>query len=303
LNDAVTEGLRAAVPAVARDAAARPSKRLRARLALGAWALGDNTRSERAVAAAVIVELLHLASLFHDDVIDDADTRRGVAALQCTIGKESAIVTGLTIVATAYDMARRLGEQAAWRMSSCAAMLAEGEILDCDRAFDVDFGFEDYLAVARKKTGALFALACWLGAHAANLSELACASMYRFGETLGIAYQVADDCADFRADKTAGKPCGADWAAGVYGAPIVLALARDTPQAHDLRRFLRRYSVAPDELPVVGELVVEAGGFTDAAGKVDELIALAATKLGAELGARDRSGLLAGVSIDIGALL
>lgn len=303
LIDAVVERILAAVPDAARDSARRPAKRLRARLTLGAWALGDGADTASAIDAAAIVELLHLASLLHDDVIDDSDTRRGFPALQHVIGKEAAVVTGISIVTAAYDVAWQLGEPAAWRVSSCAATLAEGEILDCDRAFDAEFGFENYLVVARKKTGALFALACWLGGYAANLDDKDCAKLYRFGESLGIAYQVADDCADFRADKAAGKPCGIDWAAGVYGAPILLALARETPPAHELRRFLHRYSFVPDELSLVGELVVQAGGFTEAAAKVDELVARAAAELGTELGSRDRSGVLAGVSTDIGALL
>jgi geranylgeranyl pyrophosphate synthase len=284
------DGLPPAMTAAATAVITASAKRLRARLVRGCHALADptGTVTEEVVAAGAIVEMLHLASLLHDDVVDEAVIRRGVPAVQQVSGREAAIVVGLAVFTRALDLAVALGEDAAWQVSSIAAALAEGQILDCDRAFDLDLNIDDYLRLARKKTGVLFGLSCWLGAAADGLPREDRDRVFQFGETLGVAYQIADDCVDFVADtEVSGKRFGADWAAGVYGAPTILALGSGGDAAGKLRSLLARSSVRPEEFPRARQLVVDAGGFTDGAQLIDSLVAAAANTLGTELSRRD----------------
>src|SRR5262249_13334414 len=159
LGDGLPEPLRSPVTELAR----RPAKRLRSTL-LGACARLGTPDPERVVRLGALVELLHLASLLHDDVIDRAATRRGGPAAHTVVGPERAVLAGLACFALAGMEAASIGEGLDQLVSGTVAGLAYGEMLDVERAFDTALSLPDYLELTERKTGDLFRLSCLLGA-------------------------------------------------------------------------------------------------------------------------------------------
>ncbi|MEV5962931.1 polyprenyl synthetase family protein [Kribbella sp. NPDC051952] len=219
--------------------------------------------SYAAVRAASVVELLHLASLLHDDVIDQAEVRRHLPAAHVTLGTEVALLTGLAVFGLAAQEAAELGAGANRTFATTAAHLARGEMLDVQRAFDVDFSLADYDELVRQKTGRLFWLACVLGGQAAGRSAADLAVLGQFGMDLGAAFQILDDTLDLDLDRT-DKPAGTDHLLGLFGAPTLAALRRD--RSGRLAELLLDVSFSAADLPAVRSMVEELGGLTEARG-------------------------------------
>jgi heptaprenyl diphosphate synthase len=248
----------------------RPGKRLRSQLVAYCASLGDPS-PQKVVRAGAVVELLQVASLLHDDVVDQAQTRRHAPSAHVSHGVESALLGGVACFALAGLEAAELGEVVNRVSSRAVADLSRGEMLDVERAFDVELSAEDYLAVVEGKTAPLFRLSCELGSCEVEVRRAVAA----FGADLGVAFQVLDDCLDIEAAGT-GKPAGRDMALGLFGAPVLCAL-----QAADDRE-LASLLLAPDfdgsDMRQVGELVVRHGGIAAAR-------ALAAERIDRALGA------------------
>jgi geranylgeranyl pyrophosphate synthase len=182
----------------------------------------------------VVVELLHQASLYHDDVLDGAPVRRGRASVNATWGNRVAILAGDALLARAFSLASVLRRDELLRFSETVAELCAGQIAETQTQFDHRRGVPDYDAAVRKKTGALFASSCWLGASAADASPAVARALERFGEELGVAHQLIDDLLDLYGDPArTGKPSGADLSAGVLTLPVLLAIT-DDPAAAEL---------------------------------------------------------------------
>ncbi|WP_433334701.1 polyprenyl synthetase family protein [Spirillospora sp. CA-294931] len=233
-----------------------PGKCLRS-LLLGAAARCGVHDTERTVRLGAVVELLHLASLVHDDVIDDAGTRRGGPAVHVVAGRELAVLAGLACLALAGTEAAELGPDVDRAVSRTAAELALGEMLDVQRAFDAALPLEDYRLVVERKTGALFGLCCALGAASGGLSGERVRALAGFGRDLGVAFQILDDCLDL-APVAGGKPVGTDHLLGLFGAPTLFALRSDPSGA--LAALLLAPSFSAADLPEVRRLVNAAGG-------------------------------------------
>ena len=227
------------------------------------------------VRAGAVVELLQVASLLHDDVVDQAQTRRHAPSAHVSHGVESALLGGVACFALAGLEAAELGEVANRVTSRAVADLSRGEMLDVERAFDVELSAEDYLAVVEGKTAPLFRLSCELGAVLGGCEAEVRRAVAVFGTELGVAFQVLDDCLDIEAAGT-GKPAGLDMALGLFGAPVLCAL-----QAADDRE-LASLLLSPDfdgsDMRQVGELVERHGGVAAAR-------ALAAERIDRALGA------------------
>lgn len=240
----------------------RPGKRLRSSLLAACAAFGDPD-PDRLVRLGAVVELLHMASLLHDDVIDRAATRRGAPAAHTLIGAESASLAGLACFALAGTEAAVLGEGVSRVVADTAAALAAGEMLDVERAFDVELSLADYLELVQRKTGDLFRLTCLLGAAEAGVPGERAAHLARAGAAHGAAFQILDDCLDFDPSAgAAGKPTGNDHLLGLFGAPIVFALPQD--ETGDLARLLLRPELDDADLARVRALVIDLGGLAAA---------------------------------------
>jgi geranylgeranyl pyrophosphate synthase len=204
---------------------------------------------ERAVAGGAAVELVHRATLVHDDLLDAADLRRGRPTAWAAYGPEAARAAGDYLFARAFAELAAAGEPEAVRVLSAAALaLARGEALQRRQAFRPDTSVDDYLARCSLKTGKLFEAACLLGGVHVGLGA--------FGLSLGIAFQIADDILDCTGDSDAtGKAGGVDLRDGTPTLPLIIAAKRD--------RFVWR-ALAGEAIPGALERVAATGALDEA---------------------------------------
>ena len=185
----------------------------------------------------VAVELVHQGSLYHDDVIDDAETRRTVQSVNARWGNLEAILAGDYLLARASEIAADLGTEVAGLLAATIAALCEGQVREVRHAFDVDRSEEAYLASISGKTASLLATAARIGAIVADHSRDVVDAVTDFGHNYGMAFQVVDDLLDVTAtDEELGKPSGNDLVEGTYTLPVIRALAG--PAGDDLRSLL-----------------------------------------------------------------
>jgi geranylgeranyl pyrophosphate synthase len=207
-------------------------KRLRPALTIAlASLLGDAALSRAAesdlVAAAAAVELLHTATLVHDDLIDGARWRRGRPTLSAVHGDAAAVIGGDALIGTAFAVATSVDDHAGALVAQTLLELCRGEALQEMRRFDPTAGTNDVMEVTRLKSGSLIRTACRLGAHVVTSDAAVVEAVAEFGLEFGIVLQVVDDLIDvISTPALAGKPVGADFASGVMTLPAVLALRR-----------------------------------------------------------------------------
>lgn len=214
-------------------------KLLRPRILLTmAGAGGPGPLPAGAIDAAVAVELLHLASLAHDDVVDEADTRRHRPAVQATFGATAALLAGGWLFSRGLELASNLGPELSAAYARAAADTCEGQILEAEDDGDASRTEDRYFAAISGKTAALFAWASRTGAVLAELPPPVVGQAARFGTEFGVAYQIVDDLLDIMssADQL-GKPVFSDVRSGVYTLPVIRALA-DPALATQLGRCL-----------------------------------------------------------------
>ena len=213
-------------------------KRFRPLLTLLAGELGSGV-NDQVVAAAAGVELTHLASLYHDDVMDEADVRRGTPSANAAYGNSTAILVGDLLFGTASDIVADLGPEAVKIQAQTFVRLCSGQIRDdrpCPPEADpVDY----YLGVLADKTGVLIATAARYGAMFGGCPPEVVETMREYGERLGMAFQLADDLIDIASDADeTGKTPGTDLREGKRTLPVLYVLADDAPQDARLRELL-----------------------------------------------------------------
>lgn len=207
-----------------------PGKMLRPALVILSAAWGEGRR-EGVLRGAAAVELLHMASLVHDDVLDDAPVRRGVETLHRTMGVKKAVLAGDYLLAQALRLAADFSEP------SLVKTLAEGVERMCRGEMDQDFrqgtlriSREEYLARIRGKTAELFGLACLAGGTLGGCASPRGEELFRLGLLYGTAFQIEDDVSDYRGGAP-GKPGGRDLRAGIPTLPLIEALEAGDPAA------------------------------------------------------------------------
>lgn len=180
------------------------------------------------VTAAVIVEMVHLATLVHDDIMDEAEIRRSRPTVAQRWGNEQAVLLGDCLFAHALKLAAGFPTTDVCRaVASATKNVCSGEILQTQRRCQTDLSQRDYLQMLALKTGELFALSCELGAFLSGVRGEAREALREYGMALGTAYQLYDDCLDlFGSERTAGKSLGTDLAKGKLTLPVILALSR-----------------------------------------------------------------------------
>jgi octaprenyl-diphosphate synthase len=200
-------------------------KRLRPALALLAGGATGRVGDEH-IKLGVIVELIHVATLVHDDVLDEADIRHGLETSNLRWGNEISVLLGDCIFAHALSLAASYPSTIVCRrVSESANTVCAGEILQTQRRFDIDLSVDKYLEIIDMKTGALFAVSCELGAELNGAPAGVVKSLSEFGSNLGIAYQIYDDCVDiFGQERQAGKSLGTDMKKGKLTLPWLLLL-------------------------------------------------------------------------------
>jgi heptaprenyl diphosphate synthase len=222
-------------------------KRVRPLFAIAsATSSGDTAVSDDVVLGGVAVELVHLGSLYHDDVIDEAPTRRTVESVNARWGNLTAILAGDFLLARASEIAASLGTEVAGLLAATIGRLCEGEVAELRAAYDVDRTEDSYLAAVEGKTASLFATACRIGAIVGGRSRDEVDALTTFGRSYGMAFQIVDDVLDVTATEAElGKPAGHDLVEGVYTLPVLRALAT----GDGLRERLGR-PIEDDELTV-----------------------------------------------------
>ncbi|MBS2964396.1 polyprenyl synthetase family protein [Actinocrinis puniceicyclus] len=260
--DRVEESLRGAFDgasamfADAMRAVAVPGKRLRPLLTLacGYARSGGGPVGERVIKAAAAVELLHLGSLVHDDVMDEAAVRHGVPSVNESWGNLTAVLVGDVLISESLDMAADLGTQQAKLLTGTLRTLCDGQARETASQYRIDRDEQAYLSSIAGKTARLIAASCRLGAIETGLSRQAADALESFGHHLGMAFQIVDDVLDLTAtSEQLGKPAGNDIAQGVYALPVIHAI-RHTPSLVD---YLGR---VPTERELDGALQLVRGG-------------------------------------------
>jgi len=232
-------------------------KQLRpALVAMAANSIGKTTDAH--ISAAVIVEMAHLATLAHDDVLDEAEIRRGQPTLAANWGNEMAVLFGDCLFTQALKLAASFPTPEVCRVVATAANnVCAGEILQTQQRRQFQASRRDYFRVIEMKTAELFMLSCDLAALLSNATPEWRAALRQFGAAFGAAYQVYDDCVDvFGLEETAGKSLGTDLAKGKLTWPVLVAWERanvtDKAQLEDWVKEWR-----PENLSPVKELLVK----------------------------------------------
>ena len=221
-------------------------KRLRPALTVAVGELGGGPASDDVVMGAVSVELVHLGSLYHDDVMDEARTRRNVESVNSRWGNLVAILAGDFLLARASEIAASLGTEVAGLLATTIGRLCEGQVMELARTFDVARSEDEYLTSIAGKTAALMATACRIGGITAGVDRPGIEALTRYGERVGMVFQIVDDILDVVAtEEELGKPAGNDLLEGVYTLPVIKALAKEG--ADELRKLLAR-PLEPSEL-------------------------------------------------------
>ncbi|HQF96573.1 MAG TPA: polyprenyl synthetase family protein [Microthrixaceae bacterium] len=232
-------------------------------IAAAATAAGsDGVATADIIKAAVSVELVHLGSLYHDDVMDDAITRRTVESVNAKWGNLKAILAGDFLLARASEIASSLGVEVAGLLASTIARLCEGQVLELRFTYDTARTEDAYLRSIDGKTAALLATASRIGGIVAELPPEQIEALTTFGHAYGMAFQVVDDVLDLVATEAElGKPAGHDMEEGVYTLPVLRALASDA--GDELRPLLTDHMTADDRARAV-EIVAGGGWITGA---------------------------------------
>jgi heptaprenyl diphosphate synthase len=239
-------------------------KRFRPMLGVLAAHFGDPDDA-RVVEGAVSVELTHMATLYHDDVIDEARSRRGIPSANTRWDNTVAILTGDFLFARAAAVASGLGQGITRLLADTIARVCEGQIREADIAGRLDVDEDGYMDVIRRKTASLISTSCRVGGILSGAPPGVAEALGRFGEALGMAFQLSDDIMDLTADRqTLGKEPGADLREGVYTLPVIFAL-QDGVRSTELRSLLELGPPDDARLPRVVELVLSDGGNLDRA--------------------------------------
>ncbi|MFM7616639.1 MAG: polyprenyl synthetase family protein [Actinomycetes bacterium] len=202
------------------------------------------------------VELVHLGSLYHDDVIDEAETRRGVESVNARWSNIVAILAGDFLLARASELAASLGADVAALLASTIGELCRGQVLELQNLFNPEHEREAYLSAIAGKTASLFATSSRIGGMVSGVDESTLSALTAFGDHLGMCFQIVDDILDLTADTdTLGKPAGNDLMEGVYTLPVIAALERSA----ELRARLGG-EIAPEEVDGIRAMVRAAGG-------------------------------------------
>jgi heptaprenyl diphosphate synthase len=200
-------------------------KRLRPVLALATATSGTRPATGEDLLGAVAVELVHLASLYHDDVMDEATVRRNVESVNARFGNLVAIVAGDFLLARSAEIAAGLGTEIAALLASTLGELCQGQVAEVHAAFKVDRSERSYSSAIAGKTAALMATSCRIGALTGGRPRPEVDAFTEFGRHFGMVFQIRDDILDIvGTDAELGKPAGQDVAEGIYTLPVLLAL-------------------------------------------------------------------------------
>ena len=225
--------------------------------------------------SAVGLELLHTASLVHDDVVDEAQERRGQQSVNACYDNKVAVLVGDYVLSTSLFHVSMTHQEAIFReIAELGRALANGEILQLTNTDENGLSEEKYFQVIEKKTGALFESCCIIGALSSGQSIHEIKEVARFGRIIGTIFQIRDDIFDYYDSKEIGKPTGNDMAEGKLTLPVLYALNHtEDATMQSLAKKVKNGTVTPDEIASLVSFTKAHGGIDYAMQKMDELAA------------------------------
>lgn len=243
---------------------------------------------------AVAIELIHMATLVHDDVIDGAATRRSLPTANARWGNHVSVLTGDYLFAKAFSLiAANAGAEALTVLTDSICAICEGEISQASDLFNPQQTEEAYLSRIGKKTAVFIAASCELGAMAAGLPAAEVSALREYGHAIGMAFQITDDILDVTASaEQIGKPAGNDLRQGVLTLPVIHALV-SSPQRGELAELIGTKELSATDVARGIAIVRETDAVEYAYGRVSQYLAAARGVLPASLSGEVRAALVA----------
>ncbi len=247
------------------ELAAYRGKMLRPSLLLLSWRAvsGVSSVPKNVTTAAAVVELIHLATLVHDDILDEADLRRGKQTINSLRGNEAAVMLGDYLLSSAFFLCSKIQNvKLNLLLGEVTNTLCAGEVVQLSHRNNVDLDIDAYYQIIRDKTASLIAASCEMGAILGGGNDGVIKTLKEFGSSVGVAFQIKDDLLDLLAEKKdIGKPAGRDLEKGKLTLPVILMLSENPelkPVVHDF--ILNNNRIGLHEM-------LEGGGFISAAFK------------------------------------
>jgi octaprenyl-diphosphate synthase len=257
-------------------------KRLRALLTLGSAKLCGYLKGGRDINLAACIELIHAATLMHDDVIDNGEIRRGKKTLNFVWGNQSSILVGDYLLSRCFEMMVEDGNLEILRLlSSTSAQIAQGEILQLQHKGEIDMLEETYFKIILAKTGKLFAAATKVGAILGNKNNKIKEALEFYGKNLGLTFQIADDSLDYNSELNLfGKKIGNDFYEGKITLPIILLYQKaNDAEKIKIKEFFTKKNRDEKNLKVILELIKKYNIISQCYKKAEHFIDLASNSL------------------------
>lgn len=222
--------------------------------------------------AACSLELLHTASLVHDDVVDESDERRGQKSVNASYTNRIAILVGDYILSTSLNQtALTYDSEMTTVLSQLGQTLSEGEVIQIQNISNLDFSIDRYYSIIKRKTAALFEACCHLGGLSVNADAVMIGKACEFGQNIGIIFQIRDDIFDYYDSKEIGKPTGNDMREGKLTLPVLYVLNNiDNERAKELAVKVKKHTADDAEITELIELTKTLGGIDYAKEMMEE---------------------------------
>lgn len=218
----------------------------------------SSEHDDRLVKVAASIEILHMATLIHDDIIDDSPKRRGAVSIQTRFGKDTAVYAGDLLFTVFFDLLIETMPGSSYLTTNARSMrqILNGELGQMGQRFNTRQGLKDYLKNVNGKTAALFRLAAREGAHFGGGDEHLTGPAAKFGQNLGIAFQMLDDILDYTGGQGLNKPVLEDLATGVYSLPLLFALQQSGTAAQLGPLLAKKRQMTLADMQRVQEIVI-----------------------------------------------
>ncbi len=260
-------------------------KRLRPAIYFLAARCGDNFDLKKTMPLGVALEMMHMASLVHDDVIDSADTRRGSVTANAKWGNQISILAGDYLFAKAFALVAEnsYSKRVDVQLAHLICDLSAGELIQNKEIYKASCDVEEYFQRIAKKTANFIAIACQLGGDVAGLPESYIQALYDFGYNVGMAFQLTDDLLDLTSDTaTLGKPAGNDIRQGIVTLPAIRAL-EISPDREELHAIVTNPNMTDEMVARALEIVRVSGGIEFTKAKTEEFLQAAVDVLPEEM--------------------
>jgi octaprenyl-diphosphate synthase len=220
-------------------------------------------KNEKHISYAAIIEFIHTATLLHDDVVDNAQTRRGSSTANIVWGNEPSVLVGDFLYSKSFELMAEDGNHEILKtISKATTALSEGEILELLKTSDIDTREEEYFEIIGNKTAVLFSAACEIGAILSNIDKEKRLSLKNFGYNLGIAFQLTDDMLDYiSCDNILGKHVGTDLKEGKVTLPLIHTLKlTNEKEKTSIKKVLDKNKVTIKDFERVRNIILKYGG-------------------------------------------